>query len=60
MDELIDRYVMHDMIVGYAAAAYAAGYRADDRTMIGMILSVSDEDLDFICNLLEAWERAEG
>lgn len=45
--------------VGYAAAAWAKGFRAEDRIMIGMLLSVRDEDLDIICALLAKWEKEE-
>lgn len=47
------------ILIGYAAAAWANGYRAEDRTMIGMLLSVCDEDLDIICSLLAKWEKEE-
>jgi hypothetical protein len=49
--------LLGNILVGYAAAAWDAGYRSEDRTMLGMILGVSDEDLDTICNLLSEWER---
>lgn len=48
-----------NILVGYAAAAWAQGFRAEDRTMIGMLLSVSDEDLDIICGLLSKWGNEE-
>lgn len=48
-----------DDLLGYAVAAWDAGYRAEDRTMIGMILGVSDDDLDIICKLLVKWEKEE-
>lgn len=48
-----------NILVGYAAAAWAKGFRAEDRTMIGMLLSVRDEDLDIICALLTKWEKEE-
>lgn len=48
-----------NILVGYAAAAWEQGFRAEDRTMIGMILGVSDDDLDNICNLLSKWEKEE-
>lgn len=48
-----------NILVGYAAAAWAQGFRAEDRTMIGMILGVSDDDLDTICGLLREWEEDE-
>lgn len=48
-----------NILVGYAAAAWAKGFRAEDRTMIGMLLSVRDEDLDIICDLLSKWEKEE-
>lgn len=48
-----------NILVGYAAAAWAQGYRAEDRTMIGMLLGVSDDDLDIICKLLAKWEKEE-
>lgn len=48
-----------NILVGYAEAAWAQGFRAEDRTMIGMLLSVRDEDLDIICSLLAKWEKEE-
>ena len=48
-----------NILVGYAAAAWAQGFRAEDCTMIGMLLGVSDEDLDIICGLLSKWEKEE-
>lgn len=51
--------LLGNIIVGYAAAAWSNGFRAEDRTMIGMILSVSDDDLDIICKLLKKWEKEE-
>lgn len=48
-----------NILVGYAAAAWAQGFRAEDRTMIGMLLSVSDDDLDIICKILSKWEDEE-
>ena len=54
MDDLIG-----NMLVGYAAAAWAQGFRAEDRTMIGMLLGVLDDDLDVICKLLTKLEKEE-
>ena len=48
-----------NILVGYAAAAWASGFRAEDRNMISMLLSVSDDDLDVICGLLQDWENDE-
>jgi hypothetical protein len=48
-----------NILVGYAAAAWAQGFRACDRTMIGMLLGVSDEDLGIICGFLSKWEKEE-
>lgn len=48
-----------NILVGYAVAAWAQGFRAEDRTMIGMLLGVSDDDLDIICKLLSKWEKEE-
>jgi len=48
--------LLGNILVGYAAAAWDAGYRSEDRTMLGMILDVSDDDLDTICSLLAVWE----
>lgn len=48
---------MDDLIM-YAVDAWVSGYRAEDRTMIGMILGVSDDDLDTICKMLDEWEQA--
>lgn len=48
-----------NVLVGYAVAAWARGFRAEDRTMIGMLLGVPDDDLDIICKLLAKWEKEE-
>lgn len=51
--------LLGNILFGYAVAALAQGFRAEDRTMIGMLISVRDEDLDVICSLLEKWEKEE-
>lgn len=45
------------ILVGYAAAAWAYGYRAKDRDELGETLGVRDADLDTICELLREWEK---
>ena len=45
-----------NILVGYAAVAWANGFRAEDRNMISTLLSISDDDLDVICGLLRDWE----
>jgi hypothetical protein len=47
------------ILVGYAAAAWANGYRAKDRDELGEDLCVRDADLDTICGLLREWEEDE-
>lgn len=49
--------LLGSILVGYAAAAWASGYRAKDRDELGEILSVRDADLDIICDLLREWEE---
>lgn len=49
--------LLGNILVGYAAAAWANGYRAKDRDELGEILSVRDADLDTICDLLREWEE---
>lgn len=49
--------LLGNILVGYAAAAWANGYRAEDRDELGEILSVRDADLDTICDLLREWEE---
>lgn len=48
--------IRNNILLGYAYAVWANGYRAEDRNAIGMLLSISDEDLDYICNKLSEWE----
>ena len=55
MDEM-DGLLTDDLIM-YAVDAWVSGYRAEDRTMIGMVLGVSDDDLDTICKMLAKWEK---
>lgn len=55
MDDLIGLI----MLAGYAAEAWAQGFRAEDRTMLGMLLGVSDDDLDIICKFMTKWEKEE-
>ena len=50
---------IENILIGYAVAAWVRGFRACDRNMIGMLLGVSDEDLDIICALLSKWEKEE-
>ena len=50
---------IENILIGYAVAAWARGFRAKDRNMIGMLLGVPDEDLDIICGLLSKWEKEE-
>lgn len=47
--------IRDNILLGYAYALWAKGYRAEDRNAIGMLLSISDEDIDFICNKLSEW-----
>ena len=47
--------IKNNILRGYAYAAWAQGYHAHDRNAIGMLLGVSDEDLDFICDVLSEW-----
>ena len=47
--------IRNNILIGYAYAVWAQGYRADDKNAIGMLLGVSDEDLDFICDVLSEW-----
>lgn len=49
--------LLGNILVGYAAAAWANGYRAKDRDEIGEVLCVRDADLDTICDLLREWEE---
>lgn len=49
--------LLGNILVGYAAAAWASGYRAKDRDELGEVLSVRDADLDTICDLLREWEE---
>lgn len=51
--------LLGNILVGYAAAAWSNGFRAEDRTIIGMIFNVSDDDLDIICKLLKKWKEEE-
>lgn len=46
-----------NILVGYAAAVWANGFRAEDRNMISMLINVSDDDFDVICGLLRDWEK---
>lgn len=47
--------IKNNILLGYAYSAWARGYRVHDRNAIGMLLSVSDEDLDYICDMLSEW-----
>ena len=51
--------IRNNILIGYAYSAWARGYRANDRNAIGMLLGVSDEDLDFICDKLSQWEKSD-
>ena len=51
--------LLGSILVGYAAAAWASGYRAKDRDELGEVLYVRDADLDTICDLLREWEEGD-
>lgn len=46
-----------NVLIGYAFAAWATGFKSTDKDKIGECLDIRECDLDFVCNKLKELEE---